>query len=505
MFQIDYLSDAANLQPFYKYSPQKPDFLSIIKDKTFSQAQRQTLVTVLKEQYEGIGNAEKSLQNIEKLLSSNAFTVTTGHQLCLLGGPMFTHYKVMTAINLAEELAKKHADFQFVPIFWIHTEDHDFAEINHFFADFVAKKTYKGTFVGAVGRHILEESILDILPKNLPENLKKCFVIGQTWTQTYRLFMHELFGKYGIVMLDADDKRLKAYFSPVLQAELQENAAQKCILKTNAEMLLAGYKPQVQPQPINLFYLDEKGRNRLESSENEAGEKVFSPLNRSEMQFSEAEIVALVQDEPQLFSPNVCLRPLYQEMILPNLAYIGGWAEVAYWLQFKGVFEHFGINFPLVMPRFSATIFGEKEAETWQKLGFSLSEIQQKLPILWEKYAQKNESLAEFETWKTEMEAVWQKGAALFAENPRLINNILGQKKQFSHFFKHFHKKQLHSLREKNPIPYQQIQSIKLATQPDNTVQERVLCIAAFPMTLIESIKNVCKPLVYKHLYLIQS
>lgn len=505
MFNTDYLSGASKLQSFYKYAAQSPDFLEIIKNKTFTQDKREALVEVLKAQYKGLDNAEKSLQNIEKLLLPNTYTVTTGHQLCLLGGPMFTHYKVMTVINLAEELHAKHSDFHFVPIFWIHTEDHDFAEINHFFADFITKKTYKGDFVGAVGRHIINEKITDILPENLPENLKKCFVIGKTWAQAYRIFMHELFGKYGIVMLDADDKRLKSFFSPVLQAELQANITQKCILQTNSELIAAGYSPQVQPQPINLFYLDENGRNRIEVIENEEGIKTYHLVNRPEMSFSEAEILDLAEKMPELFSPNVCLRPLYQETILPNLAYIGGWAEVAYWLQFKGVFEHFKVNFPLVMPRFSATLFTQNSAATWQNLGFALPEINKKLAMIWEEYAQKHESIAAFEAWKAEILEVWQKGESLFSENARLKNNILGEKKKFEHFFKNFQKKQRHFLREKNPIPYNQLKNIKLNIQPDNTVQERVLSLIAFSEIGYEKvlmlIKNACKPLNYQHFY----
>lgn len=505
MFNTDYLSGASSLQSFYKYAAQNTDFLEIIKDKTFTQDKRETLVEVLKAQYKGLDNAEKSLQNIEKLLLPNTYTVTTGHQLCLMGGPMFTHYKVMTAINLAEELDKKHPDFAFVPIFWIHTEDHDFAEINHFFADFITKIKYEGEFIGAVGRHIINEKIRDILPENLPENLKKCFVIGQTWAQAYRLFMHELFGKYGIVMLDADDKRLKSFFSPVLKVELQEKITQKCILQTNTELITAGYNPQVQPQPINLFYVDENGRNRIEVIENEAGINVYNLVNRPEMSFSETEILDLAQNTPELFSPNVCLRPLYQETILPNLAYIGGWAEVAYWLQFKGVFAHFNINFPLVMPRFSATLFSENAAENWQNLGYTLPEINKKLALIWEEYTQKHESVAEFEAWKTEISQVWQKGEALFAENTRLKSNILGEQQKFERFFKNFQKKQRHFLREKNPIPYHQLRNIKLATQPDNTVQERVLSIIAFSEIgyekVLSLIKNACKPLNYQHFY----
>ncbi len=505
MFNTDYLSGASSLAPFYKYSAQNPDFLEIIKDKTFSKEKRETLVEVLREQYVGIENAEKSLENIEKLLLHNAYTLTTGHQLCFMGGPMFTHYKVMTAINLAEELNQKHSDFSFIPVFWIHTEDHDFAEINHFFADFITKKKYDGEFIGAVGRHIISEKINDILPKNLRENLKKCFVIGKSWAQAYRLFMHELFGKYGIVMLDADDKRLKAFFSPILKAELQEKVTQKCILQTNAELLAAGYNPQVQPQPINLFYVDEKGRNRIEVIENEASEKVYHLVNRPEITFSATEILDLAQNSPQLFSPNVCLRPLYQETILPNLAYIGGWAEVAYWLQFKGVFAHFKLNFPLVMPRFSATLFSENDAETWQKLGFTLPEISKNIATIWEEYAQKHESIGAFEAWKQEISQVWQKGATLFPENTRLTSNILGEQKKFEHFFKNFQKKQGHFLREKNPIPYHQLRNIKLATQPDNTVQERVLSIIAFSEMgyekVLSLIKSACKPLDYQHFY----
>ena len=352
--KADYLAGEPQLKPFYSYDVQQPDFESIMEDKVFSDTHRKVLHQVLTDQYQDLEVTGATARNIESLLDSQTFSLTTGHQLNLFGGPLYTPYKVITVIKLAEQLNKQYPERHVVPIFWIHTEDHDYEEINHFYPNFHTKKTYQAPFSGATGHHILSEEITSLIPTHFPKSLTEGYVQGTTLAQATLRFANELYGKYGLVVLDADHPAFKRLFQETIRQELVDQVSQGIIETTSTKLKAAGYPAQINPRAVNLFYLDENGRDRIEKVEDG-----FRIIGR-EMQFTTQEMMVEVAAHPERFSPNVALRPLYQETILPNLAYCGGWGELAYWLQLGGVFDHFSVNFPLLLPRMSAVIFSGK-------------------------------------------------------------------------------------------------------------------------------------------------
>jgi bacillithiol biosynthesis cysteine-adding enzyme BshC len=499
----NYLNHSTDLHLFYKYPPQALDFLQIIKNKQFSQEKREILHKVICTQYGDMPISEKTRKNRELLLNKNTYTITTAHQLGLFGGPLYTLYKVLTTIKLADELNLKYTNYQFVPIFWIHTEDHDFAEINHFYENFIEKKEYKATFSGPVGEHILTEEILALIPQDFPQKWKNAYRKGIKMVDAYRAFMNEVLGEYGILMLDSNEKSLKQFFKPVVVHELTKEISAKCIEKANTELAKLSYHPQIQAREINLFYMTQNMRNRIVKKGN-----IYEVLNTS-LQFTEEEILQLVENEPEKFSPNVCLRPLYQEMILPNLIYFGGWAEVRYWLQLKGVFDYFSENFPAVLPRMGATIFREAEAQTWERVGLALNQIE--LPI---------KELNEFLLCKSNLwnNAEWDskinktlnsvEDAEIYAKS---INPDAGN------VFKHFNYDTMNAYRkasnklkkfliQQNPTIFFNIHNLKLNIQPEGFVQERVLNLAAFSNEdldkMIRLLYKQTTPLVHKHLYI---
>ena len=499
----NYLNHSADLRPFYNYLPKELDFLQIIENKHFTKEKREVLYKVISEQYENLEISEKTHQNKEKLLASNTYTITTGHQLGLFGGPLYTVYKVLTILKLAEELNTKYLDYQFVPIFWIHTEDHDFAEINHYFENFIEKKEYTAAFAGPVGEHILTEEILALIPQNFSEKWRKAYQVGRKMSEAYRTFMNEVLGEYGVLMLDANDKRLKKYFSSVIKAELTEGIAAKCIAKTNEALQHLDYPTQIQAREINLFYMTSNIRSRIVRK----GDS-YEVLNTN-LTFSEEEILQLAENEPEKFSPNVCLRPLYQEMILPNLAYFGGGAEVSYWLQLKGVFDYFGEHFPAVLPRMGATIFRENEAQAWEHLGLSLNQIT---------YGSK--MLNEFLLWKNKL---WYKDE--WREKVEKTLNAISEvesyaksiEENFGNSLRYHYNDTLSALGKlerklkkniilKNPAIFEEARKIKLKVQPDNSVQERVLSLAAFDDAdfgkMFAALYAQTEPLAYGHIFL---
>ncbi len=326
----------------------------------FDKNKRKTLVDVIKKQYENIivKDDVKVIDNINLLLDENTFTVTTGQQLHLFLGPAFVIYKIISTIKAAESYKLKFPDKNFVPIFWLASEDHDFDEIKN---TFIFGETYewKTNQSGAIGKYTLEginalfvelESRFE-KDKNalkIIADFKQFYTSSETLSQATIKLVHFCFKKYGIVCLDANEHKLKSYFSPIIKAELLEGNTKLLFdsfsenLKTNELSL------QLKARPINLFYLSNNLRSRIEK----VGDEYV--IQNTELKYSEKEILTLLENEPERFSPNAVLRPIYQETILPNAVYIAGNAELNYWIQLTDVFKENNISAPSIILRQSA-------------------------------------------------------------------------------------------------------------------------------------------------------
>ncbi|MEM7110661.1 MAG: bacillithiol biosynthesis cysteine-adding enzyme BshC, partial [Bacteroidota bacterium] len=296
------------------------------------------------------------------------FTVTTGHQLNLFTGPLYVIYKIITVINTCRHLAEQYPDYNFVPLYWMASEDHDFEEIDHFRFD-GKKYQWKTDQTGAVGRFDLS-SIQDFVKSvpGVPEFFPEAYQ-QKSLAAAVRHYMNYLFGAFGLVVIDGDDHALKRIFEHIAKDDLRNHTAHRLVTSRTQEINDLGYKTQVNSRKINLFYLDKGVRERIEKVENS-----FEVLN-TELRFSEQEIVRLVDLAPEKLSPNVILRPLYQETILPNLAYVGGPSEVAYWLQLKPVFDHYGEQFPVLMPRNFAMIIPDHVQKKFEKTRLSNEDL----------------------------------------------------------------------------------------------------------------------------------
>jgi bacillithiol biosynthesis cysteine-adding enzyme BshC len=362
---LDYISKNENLEKFYNQYPDIEGFSKVIEARQFSDSKRKTLINVLEKQYQSIENKP----NFSLLLEKNTFTVTTGHQLNIFTGPLYVIYKIVTIINLAKRLKAEFPIYNFVPVYWMASEDHDFAEIASFN---LFGKTHKWETEqkGAVGRMNPAElqAIFDELPEK-PALFEEAYLKNTTLSDAVRQYMHQLFGNEGLVCLDADELALKASFSNIIKDDLLNNTANKIVHQTSEELNAMGYHTQISPREINFFYLQNGLRERI-VFENAR----FKVLN-SELSFSQEEILQILDNQPDKFSPNVVLRPLYQETILPNLAYIGGPSEVPYWLQLKGIFEHYGEQFPLLMPRNFALVVNQASQKRMDKLGITADEL----------------------------------------------------------------------------------------------------------------------------------
>ncbi|PHR46708.1 MAG: bacillithiol biosynthesis cysteine-adding enzyme BshC [Fluviicola sp.] len=350
------------------------EFKNQIKKKSsnFSARQREVLVDQLMKQHEDFKDLNSVQSNIQSLSKENTFTVTTGHQLNLFGGPLYVAYKIAHVIRLAEKLKETYPDYNFVPVFWMASEDHDFEEINHIhlFNDKISWDTDKK---GAVGRFELND--IDDFKEQLLEKFGNNESFSEYLNQFYsdkdknlaaatRRFVLDLFGDKGLVTLDGDSKELKELFSPVIKEELKKGFSGEAVSKTTEMLLEDGYKDQVHPREINLFYLSNQSRERIIKNDD-------GSYTAGDKSWKKDEILDEVESKPERFSPNVILRPVYQETILPNLSYLGGGGEMAYWLQLKGVFDHLNLTYPLIAVRNSIQIFDGISQKKMKKLDLS--------------------------------------------------------------------------------------------------------------------------------------
>ena len=372
---VDYLDQKPELQQLYHRFPSVENFEKQIEEKQshITASTRKTLVEALEKQYASVSISAVTKRNISSLLDQNTFTITTGHQLNLFTGPLYFLYKIISTINLTRELKAKYPHQDFVPVYWMATEDHDFEEINYF--TFRGKKIRWNTAsAGPVGRLSTEgiDAVFEVFKKEVgtsqnADYIKKLFddtyVKHQNLADATRYLANELFGVYGLVILDGDDAALKQVFAPYVKEELLHQKSYQEVQRTIAQM--KPYDIQVNPREINLFYIENHLRERI------IFEKDTYKINNTSLQFSEEEILALLEKNPEKFSPNVILRPLYQEVILPNLCYIGGGGELAYWLELKAFFDTVVVPFPILLLRNSALLSTKKQASKADKLGLT--------------------------------------------------------------------------------------------------------------------------------------
>jgi len=366
---LDYMKGDEKLAPFFEHLPKISAFEKAIEKKEFSLDGRNLLSEILKEQYRGLQAKQAVNLNIEALKQENTFTITTGHQLNIFSGPLYFIYKIVTVINACKVLQEKYPAFNFVPVYWMASEDHDFEEINHFTL-FGNTHTWETNQKGPVGRFSTRDMalLLESIPEKLPL-FEKAYRENDTLAAATRHYVHELFGGEGLVVVDGDDARLKKAFIPIIKEDILHNHANKLVEETSSQLESLHYKGQVFPREINFFYMEDGIRERI--VKDSQGYKVLN----TDLLFSETEILELIDESPEKFSPNVILRPLYQEVLLPNLAYVGGPAEVAYWLQLKGVFEYYKMPFPVIMPRNFALIINKTNARKFDKLELEAKEL----------------------------------------------------------------------------------------------------------------------------------
>lgn len=514
----DYLNEKPELKALYHRFPNLENFKLQLEEKgnnfndngnfnfndNFNDNfKREILVSVLEKQYESISISKETKKNIHNLINPKTFTITTGHQLNLFTGPLYFLYKIISTINLCKELKNEFPEHNFVPIYWMATEDHDFEEINYF--TFKHKKiSWNRESFGPVGRLSTEglEDVLAVfeseigLGKNaemLKSLFKKAYVEHTNLADATRFLANKLFAKEGLVIIDGDDTDLKKLFIPYIKNELLHQTAFAEVNETIP--LLESYSVQVNPREINLFYIEDNLRERIVFENGK-----YAVLN-TKLSFSKEEILTEVENHPEKFSPNVLMRPLYQEVILPNLCYIGGGGELAYWLELKSFFESQHVTFPILLLRNSVLLSTEKQATKADKLQLTWHDLflnQQEL------FTQKTKILSDFTIdFSTQKEALKKQFEDLYKIAETTDKSFLGAvKAQEAKQIKGLENLEKRLLKAEKRVHQEQLNriiSLQNELFPNQSLQERKVNFAEFYVEfgeeLIEKLLMELKPL----------
>ncbi len=478
-FIQDYLNYMPCLNGFYKYKVNLESFEQVIADKKQNVLHREVLVSELKQQYHGIGIGDAVRENIKLLADDNTFTITTAHQPNIFGGFLFFVNKILSTINIAEQLRKRYPQHNFVPVYWIGSEDHDFEEINHIHL-FGEKLVWEHPAGGPVGR--MDTKGMDALVNHIEEKLgglphapELLALLRQaygheTLGKSTLWLANELFGKYGVVVVDQDRKAYKEIFKPVIQDEILNNRVTGLINSTIESINQCNYKLQASPREINMFYLSPGRRDRIVLNESGKYEALGHKL------FTKDELLAEIEQHPENFSPNVFLRPLLQETILPNLAYVGGGGEVAYWLELRSIFEHYGVNYPMLVLRSIAAILDKNACKKLQKLELPKEHLFVEEEALIKQYVKEHTSqtleLAE-ERADTEriFNAILEKAKAV---DPTLASSVEGSKQGQLKALEVLETKLLRAEKRNQETAVNQIRGLKAKLFPNGNLMERV-------------------------------
>ena len=479
----DYVSANPALADYFAFPPDKNSLTKAIKSRKNYPVNREVLVSTLLKQYEAtVFNSDwKSssvFQSIQQLGKSETFTVTTGHQLNIFTGPLYFVFKILTAVRQAEELKKMFPENHFVPVYWMATEDHDLEEIKS--VNVAGEKiTWQTNQKGATGRmntQGFKETLGLILKKfSASKNevfirsiLETAYLKNNTLANATRSMVHELFSEYGIVVLDADEPVLKRQAISVFKDDLQCHTAFKEF--NNLETFEKKYGLQVHAREINLFYLQPDTRERI-SKNGDGSYEVVS----TDIRFSPEELFRELEKSPERFSPNVILRPVYQEMILPNLCYTGGPAEVHYWLQLKKIFEHNKVFFPIIALRNCMMVADSINSKTLTSLKLNWKDIFDDVNVIAnkyfrEKYSDKLDLGEAYQQLELAYKHIKEKASAIDvtlakhadAEQVRLKKRLAATEKRM-----------LRALKKKNETDVQTIQQLKDSLFPGGNLQER--------------------------------
>ena len=480
-----YADKDPDLIPFINHYSNIAAYKKQIIEKTDFAMDRNVLANEILDQYGKMKLSNETRENIEKLRLANTFTVVTGHQPCLFTGPLYFIIKILQTIKLADTLNASIPESNIVPVYWMGAEDHDFEEVNHFNL-YRKTLTWESDQEGSVGRfhtkgldkvfnelaEVLSDSKND---SELKELFKQAYLNHSNYGEATRYLVNSLFGDRGLVIIEGDRPVLKAQFKTTIAKELKNSLVFDAVNERNKKLVEFG-KIQVKPRKINLFYLDEYGRNRIIADVNGVSIDKRKGIRNLE------DVLEELKEAPEKFSPNVLLRPIYQETILPNLAYIGGPGETAYWLELKSLFRAVSLPMPILELRNSCVFINQKQLDKLTELGLEVKDLFSEESEWMKKLI--NDSSDETQLFAEEhkqillaMDEMKSKAALI---DPTLSQVFEGEKVRLEKTLENLEKRVFKAQKLKSEVKINQVRKIKDRVFPDGVLQERKENFAGF-------------------------
>jgi len=498
---LDYLYEFENVKQFYKHDfRNKDEYLKHFKSISETAREfRNDIPKIIHSQYEDFTPSQKTKDNIDSLKDKNTLAVVTGQQLGILGGPLYTFYKIITAIKLAGHLKERYDAYNFVPVFWLESDDHDFEEVrsigvlnesNELKKIFYEDEMPDDEMRSSVGYLIIKDTIssfFDNLDKNLrhtefkPEllnKLKDIYSSGKSFKQSFKKLIFWLFDKYGLIIFDPQDVIIKNLLKPVFKKEINDFRQHTEKLVQISATLEELYHAQVKVRPVNLFYSTEDGRFLIEPVENEFR------LRRKRKKFTQEEIIDEIDNRPENFSPNVLLRPICQDYLLPTAFYIGGPSEISYFAQITPLYDFYKINQPVIYPRASATIFEKNLESILEKFNLSFEDVfsnSDELKTRVINSISKHSVDDIFAESNNQIEFVLDRLKEKLFEFDKTIADSTGKYRQkILNYLDELKGKAVDAQKKRHEITLRQIDKLTNSLFPNNTLQERELNFVYF-------------------------
>lgn len=476
----DYIGQDKKLSPFYNYPVSTEGIKASIAARKKINTNRSLLVTVLKEQYKGLTLTKQQEENINKLADENTFTTCTAHQPNIFTGPLYFIYKILHAVKLADNLCKEIPGAHFVPVYYMGSEDADLDELGHIYIE-GEKKEWKTKQTGAVGRMKVDKALLQMIEQlsgqitvqphgnDIIAVMRECYKEGITIEQATFKLVNNLFAKYGLLVLLPDNAVLKNEFAPVIEKELLSGFSAQAVQETMSAFPVE-YKVQAAGRDINLFYLTDTARERIVLE----NEKYL--VNNTSLEFSKDEILVELKKHPERFSPNVILRPVFQETILPNIAFIGGGGEIAYWLELKKVFEAAGAPYPMLITRNSFLLVEKKYKALAEKLKLNDVDLFKPAPAIINELVKRESKLQlNLANEKQQLSALYEKLKTISGDiDTTLVQHTEALQVKALKRIETLEKKLLKAEKKKFEAEQRHVQVLKQQLFPNNSLQERI-------------------------------
>jgi bacillithiol synthase len=389
---LDYVYEFENVTEFYSNDfRNKENYLKIFKNVAENRSDLSPAISeILTKQYSQLNPSNLTQQNIKKLSEKKTLTIVTGQQLGIVGGPLYTFYKIITAVKLSRFLSERYDDYNFVPVFWLEADDHDFNEVRSVkiidennsvltigYKEEIAEDDLKQS-VGLINLDSSINEFFDKLNSSMKETefkaaifnrLKNFYREDKSFKEAFRDLIYNYFDEYGLILFDPQDKEVKKLLKPIFKKEITDFRIHTEKLVHVSATLEELYHAQVKVKPVNLFLRVDEGRHSIEPVENEYR------LRRKRKSFTQEQLLELLENEPNKFSPNVLLRPICQDYLFPTAFYVAGPSEISYFAQIKPLYEFYNIVQPMIYPRSSATILESSIANSLEKYSVKINDI----------------------------------------------------------------------------------------------------------------------------------